>query len=465
MKKIVLIIVGILVISIAAGFTSHIQWHTLGQIAKSNEDFTSVDMDENGFVDSSDSCNATETCLIQNADITGNLRFVAPRGTPDDAAAIEAVNTLVFEEIMAGIYFARDMNYDDGNIIFKTHAAGLDLSPRMIISSLGDVGIGTEEPRSKLEVKGNDLFPNVEFSLAVGDVSGATDMRFFRIRNNPNRAETIFDFSPSQAGDGGPGTDTIFNLVNPLRFDNPGVNFGENFGPNSGPATFIFMSPSNDIGYATLGVRGSIGIGIDSPIGALHVEDDQGVVVSAPGDDNVLMLNAPARIASNGQLSLRYSLNFPGNPITFSGYHGENMRITDDGNVGISTTAPTEKLHVNGNILASGTITPGADYAEWFEKEGVVEAGDLIGINLETGKARKYQAGDYFIGIYSEDPAYVGNRILDSDEEMKKNYVLVGLLGQLEFDESQVLIRNNIVYTKDNTKVGVLLSNNKVLLR
>ncbi len=31
------------------------------------------------------------------------------------------------------------------------------------------------------------------------------------------------------------------------------------------------------------------------------------------------------------------------------------------GNIGIGTTAPTEKLHVQGNILSSGTITAGSD--------------------------------------------------------------------------------------------------------
>lgn len=43
--------------------------------------------------------------------------------------------------------------------------------------------------------------------------------------------------------------------------------------------------------------------------------------------------------------------------ITFETSNVEKMRITSEGNVGIGTTTPTEKLHVDGNVLITGNLS------------------------------------------------------------------------------------------------------------
>ena len=137
------------------------------------------------------------------------------------------------------------------------------------------------------------------------------------------------------------------------------------------------------------------------------------------------------------------------------------------GNIGIGTTDPgADKLDVRGRAYASGRWqTTDADYAEWFEKEEEdVKPGDIVGVNLKTGKVRKYRSGDKFIGICTSKSAFVGNRMEETDEEMAQTHALIGLLGQLEFNKSQVIIDNREVKTIDGKTIGTLLSNGKVFI-
>jgi len=149
--------------------------------------------------------------------------------------------------------------------------------------------------------------------------------------------------------------------------------------------------------------------------------------------------------------------------VVINGYDGQADDVLK-----ISTgTTSLFRFQSNGRAKSLASFDAGgADYAEWFEKEEEINPGDIVGLNLETGKARKYQSGDVLLGICSSNPGFVGNsNINKSDEEMKKNYVLVGLVGQLDFNKEQVIITGRKVQTKDGKQIGYILANGKVLVK
>ena len=94
----------------------------------------------------------------------------------------------------------------------------------------------------------------------------------------------------------------------------------------------------------------------------------------------------------------------------------ERMRIHAGGNVGIGTgSGPTEKLHVVGNILATGTITgtivdvSSKDLKKNIEDLSVTEAvGTLEDLKPVKFKFKAEDENDLHIGFVAEDvPALV----------------------------------------------------------
>lgn len=158
------------------------------------------------------------------------------------------------------------------------------------------------------------------------------------------------------------------------------------------------------------------------------------------------------------------------------------MTILNSGDVGIGTTGPASKLHINGSgagggvcvtsdgtcsavpaggeISAETTLNTGADYAEYFEAEENLSEGDLVGLNANSGKVRGYRLGDYLIGLVSTDPGVIGNSKLAKN----KDTVLVALVGQVPFVEDQVIVKEGKVFTHDNKPIGYLLATGNVYI-
>ena len=188
--------------------------------------------------------------------------------------------------------------YSDGTIRFYTNSsqsADTDASERLRISSAGNIGIRTTSPESSLTIN-----TTIGSSSNINSTAGYA----FGIHHSGMRITSPEDTS----------TNPNYPLIN-LLVSRPGGHHG-------GTASIDF--DSRDRGNAI----------------------NRGIMARILGGN---MYNTAANTSGGGYLSLEVAPTGSTTPIS-------RIAIINNGNVGIGTDAPAEKLHVVGNISA-GTIS------------------------------------------------------------------------------------------------------------
>ena len=211
-----------------------------------------------------------------------------------------------------------NISNDGGTRISINSSNGLLLNP-----SSGNVGIGTTSPFGRLNVSRaginegaisfDDEANNAHLVLAGTDASVRMQLGTY---NNGSYGAWI------QAS-----------------YDNGGVNYG---------VEPLILNPQG----------GNVGIGTTSPSRKLTIESASTTWDTAPSIafyDNVAVASARNWVVGNvatdyGSFNIASSIAQGGTPTT------PRLTINRDGYVGIGTTGPSEKLNVDGNILATGTI-------------------------------------------------------------------------------------------------------------
>jgi hypothetical protein len=214
--------------------------------------------------------------------------------------------------------------FNEGQIAFHSST----VSNIMYLTAAGNVGIGTTAPLAKLDVLGNtDTYAGMA-KIYLTDSSTDTNSRNWSIGNG-GTAYGNLTLSVSAAKNGNAGDNTAINVM--------------------------MLTPS-----------GNVGIGTTAPNALLTISktissDTRFLEINNAGN-NQFRSDIDFTVTSGGITVGRISSIYPASNdvgLSFSTYGTspstglhERMRINgSDGNVGIGTTGPTEKLHVDGSTL------------------------------------------------------------------------------------------------------------------
>ncbi len=318
--------------------------------------------------------------------ITPQWSFICKKGwqTKGRQELLRLKITNLKTQLLAGyanlyVHYENVPGYWDGHINCPIHKGPLvyrEINKTVGNQTLkiGSVGIGTDEPEAKLHIKYKSEDPSGYAAIFEGgNVGVGTNQPQAQLHVKPNSGHSaIFE-----GGKVGIGTTIPRANLHIVGAENDGANAALRI--TSGAqnllldgneidalADGLFLNNNTSQNVVLANGGGKVGVGISNPGVSLDVNGDirtnVGLISDNPFGSSYVAFSHRNQGTSTGYALLQHSggttyLNAPSNAhIHFRINNGTRMILHNSGQVGIGTTAPASRLHVNGSLRIYGDL-------------------------------------------------------------------------------------------------------------